>query len=224
MDDSWQDAALSNRHLHNRTKGRNIGAGGKSKSLFDVRRIFGTYEVKCAAAEKKAKDAASTTAARLEVHGLNDAGNAVYAELILPGVLHANCILAGSRKTLSRVVEGFKKGDADDDEDEDSEDDEDHDEDDLENQRAHEFEKNSFRSPKFWVKWQGRIICSSQKDESSKDKLETDMGYLVFSGNSCDKFEGTLSCEALEWKNTKIKGWSIATKPQRDFAMEWQDT
>ncbi|CZT22096.1 uncharacterized protein RCC_07965 [Ramularia collo-cygni] len=98
-------------------------------------------------------------------------------------------------------------------EDEDNESDQD---DRKERQKAAEFEKNSFRSPKFWLKWQGQLLTDGAEEE-----FITDGGYIVFSGNACEKFDGTLSCEKLGWKNAKVSGWKIKGMSARDFEIEW---
>ncbi|KAK5074699.1 hypothetical protein LTR64_000904 [Lithohypha guttulata] len=244
--DDWQDAALTTRHMHNRRGGQST-SGKQKNAIFDVRRTFGTYEVKCPAAEKIiAKAGDSGGPAKLEIYGLNAGGDAVHAELFLPGALHAVVILAASRKTMNAVIRRLERaytakervGSANDhvvdDEEEpdreahDEDENEDEDEDDFQNRRVQQFEKNSFRSPKFWLRWQGQVTGKprSQEDdqEVNPNTMNTDSGYLVFSGNSCDKFEGTISCETLEWRNVKLKGWKLTSKSERDFAMEWHPT
>ncbi|KAK5086920.1 hypothetical protein LTR05_004091 [Lithohypha guttulata] len=241
--DDWQDAALTTRHMHNRRGGQ--GTSGKQKNaIFDVRRTFGTYEIKCPAAEKIiAKAGNSGSSAKLEIYGLNAGGDAVHAELFLPGALHAVVILAASRKTMNAVIRRLEDAyttkervDSADDHvaaDEEEPEGEAHgeeqpeteDEDDLQNRRVQQFEKNSFRSPKFWLRWQGQVTDQprSQEDdqEVNSNTTDTDTGYLVFSGNSCDKFEGTISCETLDWRNVKLRGWKLTSKSERDFAMAW---
>lgn len=78
-------------------------------------------------------------------------------------------------------------------------------EDDRINRRAKAFEKNSFRNPKFWMRWTADVKVSKDAEPTH----EQDMGYLVFSGNDCATFEGTISSDKLEWKNLKIKGRKI---------------
>lgn len=228
--DDWQEAALSNRHMHNR-RGQNIrGKAGKG-AAFDVHRTFGMYELKCPAADKLVKD--SGTSARLEIYCLNDSQNALYAEVSFPGLLHGMAVLAGSRRVMNKVLQELAKPDTiteeragdeaaiSEEEADDEKADEDHRE--LANQRAQEFEKNSFKSPKFWMKWQGQVLHKPDPDVSSGKELLTDSGYLVFSGNTCDKFEGTISCEPLGWDNVKLKGWKGSTRSARNFDPVWRD-
>ncbi|PPJ52021.1 hypothetical protein CBER1_10389 [Cercospora berteroae] len=265
MDDDWQDAALTNRHLHNRVGKQGRGKGGKSNGAFDVHKSFGTYEVKCPAAGKigSVKGGQGSGVERLEIYNLNELGNALVGELVLPGVLRGTVILAGSRKGMKVAVRGFEEdeeeegemgeqdkegnGDEGDRNDLDDADEQPSEEDDREQERQRRFEKNSFRSPKFWLKWQGEILSEvssggtdqdlPKKDEDQNEDgpdqipvpvaaetrgaLVTDSGYLVFSGNNCDKFQGTLSCECLGWNNVKLSGWKLKSQPARDFDVQW---
>ena len=229
----WEETAFSNRHVHNR-RGRNPQGKASKRAVFDVRRTFGSYEVKCSTAAKLMKEGET---ARLEVYCLNEDQNAMYAEITFPGLLHAVVLLAGSRKVMNNVISGLVsaseesgQGQRDtqanetvhDSDNEDRHEDESMSED-QEEHRAREFEKNSFRSPKFWMKWQGELLKGSNSDQPV-GKLETDNGYLVFNGNACEKFDGTISCAALKWDNVKIKGFKVSTKSDRDFYMQWQPT
>lgn len=233
----WEDTILSNRHVHNQV-GRHGRANGKSGSTFDVRRAFGTYEVKCPAAAKlAASEAANVPPAKLEIYTMNDSGNALIAELILPHVLHATVLLAASQKTMTTVVRGLeadterqieevepersgfpRSSDLADSGEGDDEPNMQPDEDPVE-RRVREFEKNSFRSPKFWLRWQGQLLQSST-DHLAVD-LVTNSGYVIFSGNDCGKFQGTFNCEQLDWDNVKISGWKTASRSARDFAVAW---
>jgi hypothetical protein len=266
MNDDWQDAAFSNRHTHNRVGKQGRGKGGRSNGAFDVQRIFGSYEIKCPAANKilsqqsRANSGSKANTARLEMYTLNELGNALIGELLIPDVLHGTVLLAGSRKVMKIVIQELERqseetsedaesnnteadantsdhsghGDAteqrastnaeDENEDEDDGDEEeDEDSPELQDQRP-TFEKNSFRSPKFWLKWQGQVFDQSSSEGAHVASIVTDSGYIVFAGNKCDKLDGTLSCDVLGWSNVKISGWKIASKPARDFALSWQDS
>ncbi|KAM3417413.1 hypothetical protein BST61_g5659 [Cercospora zeina] len=264
--DDWQDAALTNRHLHNKVGKHGRGKGGKSNGAFDVHRTFGTYDVECPAAGKpgSGKDSQRSGIGRLEIYNLNEQGNALLGELILEGILRGTVILAGSRKVMKTAIRAFEK-----EEDEESESDEKgkeeqcdegtrsdgveendvevSEDDDRERRRYEQFEKNSFRSPKFWLKWQGEIAnraSSSQHTQELPDEAEgkmtkaldqspdsaaaetvstlvTDSGYLVFTGNNCDKFQGTLNCQILDWNNVKMSGWKLKSQPARDVDVQW---
>ncbi|KAJ4003932.1 hypothetical protein NW752_012070 [Fusarium irregulare] len=77
--------------------------------------------------------------------------------------------------------------------------------------RFNKFEKNTFRQPKFWLSWKGRVLAAPQHNahaetESATDEIQSGMGYLVFSGNRYEKFNGTISCESLGWKDIAIAG------------------
>ncbi|KAI5365211.1 hypothetical protein Slin15195_G047480 [Septoria linicola] len=269
--DDWQEAALTNRHLHNRVGKHGRGKGGKSNGGFDVQKTLGTYEVKCHAAGKLVKENGSSTGiGKLEVYHLNEAGNALVGELFLPEVLHGTVLLTGSRKTMKAVVRSFEfqeevesdtenagvdaevgierqslddslagegakeeagEGDAEEEEHTGVE------AEDREERSYKEFEKNSFRSPKFWMKWQGQILAALSDRRQSppseggdrlgdqvpvSEAVMTDKGYLVFASNNCEKFQGTLSCEALEWDNVKVQGWKLRNHTARDFEVHWE--
>lgn len=129
--------------------------------------------------------------------------------------------LCGSRRGLAEIVAGLEQDedeesstaeDEDDDEDEDDRGPEDAELSGLEtsavelsdekaNRRARAFEKNSFRNPKFWMRWKG-LVAPEDKQERH---VESDMGYLVFASNACDRFEGAISCPSLGWKHLKMK-------------------
>lgn len=235
--DDWQDAALSTRHMHNRIGKQGRGKGGRSNGAFNVQRALGTYEIKCPAAEKlpRAEGLGMPAPAKLEMFNLNDLGNALVGQLIIPEVLHGTVLMAGSRKTLKVAIENLQEDGAENEEVEvlESEssikanddpiraDGSNEDSDELiedPHDRVDEFEKNSFRSPKFWLKWQGQVTALS---EEPAEDFVTDTGYVVFSGNTCEKFSGTLSCASLDWNNVKITGRKITSRPARDFTVHW---
>lgn len=235
----WQEAALSSRHMHNRVGKHGRGKCGKSGGAFDVRKAFGTYEIKCPFAAKLAPtEAGNTQPAKLEIYTLNNDGNALLAELYLPHVLHASVLLTGSRKTMNSVLSNLEtdtegRGEGIEVEnpvaptfpDPDTNGEGEHEqelqtEEDPANRRVQEFEKNSFRSPKFWLRWQGQLFTSSTAQPLPD--FSTDSGYVIFSGNNCDKFQGTISCKHLGWDNVKISGWKTASRTSRNFAVVWQ--
>jgi hypothetical protein len=214
MNDDWQDAAFSSRHMHN-------NRGNKSKrSTFDVRKTFGSYEVKCPAWQKLG-DVSSDQAASLELYRMTENGEGVVGELTMPGALRAAVVLAASRESLRRTVETVEDEEDGEDEDDDEE------EENEEANRFETFEKNSFRSPKFWFRWSG--TPTSQRPSSPKlsrkasesDDAETGLGYIVFVGNDCRKFKGTLNCEALSWKDVAITGHKIAARSESDVPVAW---
>lgn len=141
---------------------------------------------------------------------------------------------------------GSRKGDdeeEDEDEGEDESDDDEEDDDDEEfsdgehGQESHEhrqrrraatFEKNSFRQPKFWFRWQG--VLSDDAVADLEDELEAGQGggnkvhgsgYVVFSGNDCRRFQGTMTSARLGWNNVKMTGWKAKPQPERDFEIQW---
>lgn len=86
------------------------------------------------------------------------------------------------------------------------------------------FEKNSFRSPKFWIAWQGRALSSPAAPGSSTPLFpdeERNSGYIVFS-NDCKKFDATLTTPSLEWKNQKLRGWKLKSVAERHDEFVWR--
>ena len=69
------------------------------------------------------------------------------------------------------------------------------------------------------MKWKG--MPAIDNDEKS-DQVETDMGYLIFANNECDKFEGTITCPSLDWKQLKLKGRKVHSKG-RSCPASWND-
>ncbi|KAK8034261.1 hypothetical protein PG993_009256 [Apiospora rasikravindrae] len=248
--DDWEDTVLSSRHMHNRVGGR----AGKSKAGdrshgdgggFDVRKSFGTYEVKLGKGKKTSTSSSST----LEILRLTADGRGVIGDLHLEGAVTATVLMAGSRKVLNAIVDGFGDTDApsgsearleeDEDGNEDGERNQADDENDVSNNadagvdanletgaeresleerqpgRFETFEKNSFRSPKFWLRFHGH---ESRADGAAE---RSGTGYLVFSGNDCRKFEGTISCDAINWDNKKLSGWKTIARSERDTPVFW---
>ncbi|KAG9946471.1 hypothetical protein KCU85_g6556, partial [Aureobasidium melanogenum] len=233
MDDSWQETAFSSRHMHNR-QSRNAGSkptGGKSKrNTFDVRKTFGSYTVKCPAWYKlyTSGDGVSSgeQEAVLELYRLTECGTGVVGEMALPGVLRAAVLLAASRKSLQGILERLEPVDAkeeDDNENEDQNSDEESDEEEQDSEpspspdRFSTFEKNSFREPKFWLRWNGVLESMAAGNE----KAESGLGYLIFPSNDCRKFKGTLNCASLEWKDVVFSGHKIAPRSESDIPVAW---
>lgn len=164
--DDWQDHALSTRHMHNRNSRRPSGKGKKG-AAFDVRKTFGEYEVKCASWERALGElddsARNDEEAGLELLRLTEDGQGVLGELVLPGVLRATIVLAASRKTLT-IITRHLSGEDQEDEAENEDEDNDDSEEDSEgaSTRFDTFEKNSFRSPKFWLAWNGTLTTPKE--------------------------------------------------------------
>lgn len=106
-------------------------------------------------------------------------------------------------------------------------DDEEHEEEDQESpgeesqseaENDNRFEKNSFRNPKFWMQWQGEYLG----DPNKEDDVLNGFGYVIFTGNDCKKFGGTLTCDTLGWNNVKMSGWKTAWKAERDLSISWK--
>jgi hypothetical protein len=228
MSDDWQDAAFSSRHMHN-------NRGGKSKrSNFDVRKTFGSYELKCPAF-LKLEDVSPEQNASMELYRLTENNGGVVGEVAMPGALNAAVVLAASRESLRRTIEDMEEDENDDQEEEGEEEEEDDDDEDSAptspaQSRFETFEKNSFRSPKFWFRWSGAPISqtsttpsspkASRKTKENAD-VQTGLGYIVFSGNDCRKFKGTINCEAFGWKDVAITGHKIAARSESDVPVAW---
>lgn len=207
--------------MHNRR-------GSKStRGTFDVRKTYGTYEVKCPAWQKL--DSVSTDdAASLELYRLTENQEGVVGELALPGALRASLLLAASRQSLRRTIEEMEE--TSDEEEDDEENPSDEDGNSPERNRFETFEKNSFRTPKFWLRWSGSPTNTSTtpsspkaegKEDSASSDVETGMGYIVFSGNDCRKFKGTISCSAFGWKDVAISGHKVAGRSESDVPVAW---
>ncbi|KAF5708458.1 catalase [Fusarium globosum] len=96
--------------------------------------------------------------------------------------------------------------------DEDNRPNEPHDYKTTEELRSENFEKNTFRQPKFWLSWRGNVLVKPQsgaasEDHSPLDAIQSGIGYIVFTGNKYQKFKGTISCDLLGWDNVAITGW-----------------
>ena len=193
--------------------------------------------------------------AKFEIHGeVEGEGNegGMMCTLDLGGVIHGIAVLAGSRRLLGRIIRDLD-GEEDPTADLEAEsigstihdsEDEDHppqengieEADERDRKRIAAFEKNSFRVPKFWMRWKGYVSADAPNTvtpagETSDHQLhktkdgrlvEINTAYLVFSGNDCAKFSGTFSCHALGWKNVKLNGLKVVSKP-RDCPLEWSE-
>jgi hypothetical protein len=225
MDDPIDSAFQSRRFAHGKSKGKSGRASGRSGGTskpFNPLATLGSYEVSLGAGP-------SSTQHVLEIHELSEEETGLLGTFDF-GKLSGVFVMAGSRKQLADIITGLE-----DDDDEGAEDDEDDQEsreshsDDREeeteqepsaielqdekvNRRARAFEKNSFRNPKFWIRWKGTPVSG----------VSNDMGYLVFANNECDKFEGTITCLSLDWKQLKLKGRKVHSKG-RSCPADWND-
>ncbi|CBX99823.1 hypothetical protein IAQ61_002945 [Plenodomus lingam] len=227
MGDDWQDAAFSTRHMHNR-----VGGHGKSSrtKAFDVQKVFGSYSVKCAAWQKRIDTSAknlSDQSSGLEFYRLTENGEGVIGKLVLPFVLNAAVILAASRASLQRTVADVEDDGIEEDTDaptidslpEDSEGDPDQNT--FATDRFSTFDKNSFRSPKFWLQWSGTPMTEGTSVPEHTADVGSGLGYVVFTGNDCHKFKGTLNCAALQWKDVAITGHKITSRSATDIPVVW---
>ncbi|KXH67697.1 catalase [Colletotrichum salicis] len=191
----------------------------------------------------------------MDIFRLSDDGRGLLGQLSLPGVLEASVILTGNRKVLEDLISQFEENEnepevsdesdenegpvpkhdtredekkADDTHEEEEVDEESEKEEESEaeeHKRFKNFEKNSFRSPKFWFQWNGDVTStttSSLDDRASPtSSRETGRGYVVFSGNDCRSFKGTISYDSLGWKDVSLSGWKEVSMSERDVAFVW---
>ncbi|OLN81910.1 hypothetical protein CCHL11_07051 [Colletotrichum chlorophyti] len=251
--DDWQDTAFTTRHVHNRVGKSSRGQHGGS---FEVKKAFGRYDVKCASATRMCAGSSDSksTGPIIDVFRLSDDGRGVLGELLLPGVLEARIVLAGSRKALEELVSQLEKdttmgegyeGDlkaafqrlgssaASEGEESqataDNEADSDEEAESRQRRRFQNFEKNSFRSPKFWFQWRGTVMVTPAAavggpgETCPKGCVETGRGYVVFSGNDCRSFKGTISCDILGWKDVSISGRKAVPMSERDAVFVWDE-
>jgi len=240
MDDPIDAAFQSRRFAHGKSKGKSGRSSGASKP-FNPLSTLGRYEVSLGA---------GILPNAFEIHELTEDETGLLGSLDF-GRLAGLFVLAGSQKGLAEIVAAYEQEDEDEvdeevDDDEKQEgndsqvDDEEsgsHGSDDEErpehrssagemadckaNRRARAFEKNSFRNPKFWMRWKGTTALGESGSQESK-QVESDMGYLVFANNACDRFEGTITCRTLDWKQLKMKGWKVHSKASA-CPMAWND-
>lgn len=140
----------------------------------------------------------------------------------------------GSGKASLKDEMEQRRGNAQDEDEEDDDDDDDEDDDlqsisssidseERQRRRTSTFEKNSFRHPKFWFRWQGQLSdeASAAADLGDNGCDVHGSGYIVFSGNDCKRFSGTITSEQLAWNNVKMSGFKTKPQPERDFEVEW---
>ncbi|ROV87629.1 hypothetical protein VMCG_10624 [Cytospora schulzeri] len=88
--------------------------------------------------------------------------------------------------------------------------------------RVSTFEKNSFRHPKFWFRWQGEMADDKTGTLKTDGARVHGSGYIVFSSNDCKRFQGTITSEQLGWNNVKMSGWKARPQPERDFERDFE--
>ncbi|KAF4463670.1 catalase [Fusarium albosuccineum] len=246
MEADWESEFLTTRHVHNRKTRHELGSNSGAANAFDVRKTFGSYDLKCPVAEtyrqqnrfeeiqdkRNRRHKRAPPGPRLEIYRLTDSEDGLLGELVIPDILQATVTMAGSRKQLRELIEGRRQDEDELREDipgepltsEASGDEEATSSTHLEakeKSRFQKFEKNSFRQPKFWLHWHGGVLAPPDMVEGqSADPPGTEgMGYLVFSGNKCRDFKGTLSCDLLGWKDIKLEGWKRADMKERDVPL-----
>lgn len=216
---SFRDDALSDilnsRHFSHSSASKK---GGR-RQAFDPLAAVGSYEILC-----KADGSDSNAPSLMTIHGLNEDDSALIVSFAIGKAVEAMAILAGSRKVMKQIVDELESepdqcsslGEEEivGVENQESEEEEE----DLGKRRADNFEKNSFRNPKFWMCWRGTV----RKDKDDTPIGEKNMGYLVWKSNRCEQFEGTISCDTLGWRNVKLKGHRIR-KGAAECHLHWMD-
>lgn len=247
MDDSLEPAFASRRFAHGKSKSKS-GRGARAAKPFNPLSALGRYEVSLGSSTSSANASSSS----IEIHELTPGEDGLVGTLCLDR-LRGMFILAGSRKGLDAIVQDLDEEDDDDDEDSpigsgdefdrdansddtriqpnsDADSAENYEPSALElddekiNRRAKAFEKNSFRNPKFWMRWKGRPM-STDADTGGKPSsapVESDMGYLVFTNNQCEQFDGTITCAAFGWDQMKIRGRKLHSRAT-PCAMAWSN-
>ncbi|KAK4626075.1 hypothetical protein CLAFUW4_04265 [Fulvia fulva] len=268
--DDWQTEHFNHRRIGHGHKGKGSAKGAvfDPRRCYGVYQL----QCPALAKLQPTAGSAVKSVPTLEIHGpVEGHDDALMCSLEMPGLLSGVAILAGSRKVLSSVVQDLEHPEPEEEEDEEEEEEEEEDEaaggsenggkgessneeeqipksslelaDEKERRRYAAFEKNSFRSPKFWMRWRAvRMISdnSNQDDqaadiEATRDQhpeplpghtshpsVEVDGGYLVFSGNDCASFSGTISCRSFDWKNVKLSGTKVVSKA-RECPRGWGD-
>ena len=269
-EDDWESEFLSTRHVHNRGTRKSGGEGARKQTTFDVRKTFGSYELKCAAADRymassqidsldtsdqkpRGRKGRDTKAKQnegqphMEIYRMTDDMDGLLGELIFPGLLDVGIILAATKKGLEELASQHHHTKNDQTSENPSitaettapqlihsdyelqSDSGDSDEryasntstpsENKERRRFENFEKNSFRQPKFWLWWKGNVHSAPDTSEQAEQECQSGMGYVVFSGNTCKRFGGTLSCEMLGWNDVTISGRKICDIKERDVAI-----
>lgn len=232
------DAALKSRRIpHGRSRNKQgKGNGGSSKGAsFDPLRARGRYEVNLGSSKAPSNS-------WLEIHELTPDHDALIGTFNFAGKEQGMCIMAGSRKGIAKAIEALdsfegaqahedKSAEASDHGDDESEGSSSEgtagdsksaleDQEDELNRTAKCFEKNTFRAPKFWMTWRSSTRPKMQGEAS--DDEQKGSAYLVFSGNDCQRFEGTISSSAREWDNLKLRGRKLHSRASR-CPLSWRD-
>lgn len=252
MEDDALSSALSSRRMaHGRGRNNARGSKNTGRAIFDPLRAFGVYEIKCGAVKSESGVSHLTihgfTPGETGLFASLQLRDALVGVAVLAGSRKGVKEIVEDLEEEDEIEEeegeeedggtGVKVDETEnglvdqDKEDEDEEDDAEtseseqieprsamEEEDDRINRRAKAFEKNSFRNPKFWM-------CFNADVKVSKDieaVHEQDMGYIVFSGNDCSAFDGTISSKELSWDNVKIKGHKVKSRVS-DCSQKWTD-
>lgn len=237
-DDDAIGAALKSRRIpHGRSRNKQgKGKGGSSESAsFDPLRARGRYEVSLGSSKAPSNS-------WLEIHELTPDHDALIGTFEFRGKEQGMCVLAGSRKGLASAIQALDfteevradEGDVAEDDgtgndgsqgsDSESTTDESksalEDQDDQLNRTTKSFEKNTFRSPKFWMTWRNSRRPRTGGERSYGEQKRS--AYLIFSGNDCQRFEGTISSSALGWDNRKLRGRKIHSR-ESACPLRWSD-
>lgn len=260
--EEWQTEHFNSRRIAHGRKGKSKGKGGSfdPRRSYGVYQLICPASTKLSRTKaRKSTSAANTAEGILEIHGpVEGRDDVLMCTLELHDVLSGVAVLAGSRKALSSAVRDLEQTGVDEEatpqvatDQDKAQSDDDHDgnsshgegaaakssielADERERRRYAAFEKNSFRSPKFWMRWRATLSVQKKDEEidahepaapdspAQSGGVEVNGGYLVFSGNDCASFDGTVSCDALDWKNVKLSGKKSVSKA-RECSLGWLD-
>lgn len=175
----------------------------------------------------------------MEIHETIGDGRGIIASFEM-GELRGVMLIAGSRKVLSEVAAAEDKAhgsgsstggsqaqsqndgsnsSSNDGEEEEEEEEAPVNEDCFEppppSMRSNPFEKNTFRTPKFWFRYRARHMESSIITADNP----ANMGFIEFDGNACRGFKGVISSEKYG-ENVAFEGWKIKGKGSK-ARWEW---
>ncbi|QIW97214.1 hypothetical protein AMS68_002732 [Peltaster fructicola] len=248
----WKDEQQSHRRFPERSRKTGHSVQGES---FQPRNMLGRYALRSAHFEKLNARTRSVNEQGmwLEIHGLVESATGYSATFDL-GVVSGVMLIAGSRKALRDVVEEADEEEEDqgessaESEDQSSESDASSEEvrdtfvSAPERDRpAHAFEKNTFRTPKWFAQWRGKIAGTAESSQATQDTPDNDNGpntndqqeprdstasesvhnvqahpdnkaHFEFSSAACREFKATFSCPALEAREVAVQGWKITGK------------
>jgi len=83
------------------------------------------------------------------------------------------------------------------------------------------FEKNTFRTPKFWFRFLARDAATGRAVTVADDATGGHMGFLEFDGNACRRFKGVVSGERFG-DNMPFEGWKVKGRGTPPARWSWK--